>query len=143
VTPRIADGVTDDLYPDHIAGWGLSKRLVGDWDKLVVALNFALTLVGPEAMIPFFDNQSSLCASKDVYAHPRIDVATYGRMSRRVATDMWPRARYNGDHVGDMGPAYDELDRALRREISAEEALQNMDAYCQEQEDAARDRADQ
>ena len=143
VTPRIADGVTDDLYPDHIAGWGLSKRLADEWDKLVIALDFAMTVVGPDATIPFYEDQSSLCASKDVYADPRIERVAYGTMSKRVATAMWPRARYNGDHVGDMGPAYEQLDRALRREISAEEALRSMDAYCQEQEDAARDQVGQ
>ena len=139
VTPRIADGVTDDLYPDHIEGWGLSRRLADEWDKLVIALDFALTVVGPDATIPFLDDQSSLCMSKEVYEDPRIEWVAYGPMSKRVAMAMWPRARYNGDHVGDMGPAYDALDRALRKEISAEEALQSMDAYCQEQEDAARD----
>jgi hypothetical protein len=61
-------------------------------------------------------------------------------MSKRVAEGMWPRGRYNADHIADLGPAYTELDRFLRQEITVQEALGNMDAYCQEQEDAARER---
>ena len=33
-----------------------------------------------------------------------------------------------------------EFDRAMRQEISIQEALSNMDAYLQEQEDQARER---
>ena len=141
VTPPIADGVNDDLYPDHIAGFGLSKRLADDREKLTVALDFAMTVTGPDASIPAFDDYSGVCMSKAVYADPRIEQVQWGIQSKRVATGMWPRGRYNGDHVADMGPAYTELDRALRSEITAEEALANMDAYCQWEEDSARTRA--
>jgi hypothetical protein len=139
VTPRIADGVTDDLYPDHITGWGLSRQLVDDVDRLGVAIDVATMIVGPEGTIPFFENHSSVCASKDVYNAPEIARVQWGPLSRDVATGVWPRARYNGDHVEDMGPAWEQLDGALRGAIGPEEALSNMDAYCQAEEDAARE----
>jgi hypothetical protein len=49
-------------------------------------------------------------------------------------------ARYSRDHVANHGPAATELDRAMRQEIGIKEALANMDAYLQEQEDQARER---
>jgi ABC-type glycerol-3-phosphate transport system substrate-binding protein len=140
VTPPIAGAVNDDLHPDHIAGFGLSKRLADDRDKLQIALDFALTVTGPDALVQAFDDYSGVCMSKAVYDDPRIEEVKFGPMSKRIATGMWPRGRYNADHVADMGPSNTELDRALRGEISIPEALENMDAYCQEQEDAARER---
>jgi hypothetical protein len=99
-------------------------------------------VVGPDATIQAFDSYSGICMSREVYEDPRIDDVAYGPMSKRIATGMWPRGRYNGDRVADMGPARAELDRALRGEISAQDALSNMDAYCQGEEDAARQRTD-
>jgi ABC-type glycerol-3-phosphate transport system substrate-binding protein len=138
-TPRVADGVTDYLFPDHVAGWGLSRRLADEPARLQLAIDLVREIVGPDAMVEYHADQSSLCASKVVYADPGIGQVRYGPMCRRVATEMWPRARYNGDHVAEMGPASGELDRALRREVTAEEALTRMDEYCQGVEDAYRD----
>ena len=45
-----------------------------------------------------------------------------------------------GDHVANQAPAGTELERAFRQEISIPEALANMDAYLQDQEDQARER---
>jgi hypothetical protein len=53
---------------------------------------------------------------------------------------MWPIAKFPGDHVANQGPAGTELERAMRKEISIKEALANMDAYLQDQEDQARQR---
>jgi hypothetical protein len=78
--------------------------------------------------------------TKTVYEDPRINDVKYGLLSKRVAEGMWPVARYTQDHVANHGPAGTELDRAMRQEISISEALTNMDAYLQEQEDAARER---
>ncbi|RIK43100.1 MAG: hypothetical protein DCC55_06855, partial [Chloroflexi bacterium] len=58
----------------------------------------------------------------------------------RIAEGMWPVARFPGDHVANHGPASTEFERALRQEISITEALANIDAYLQEQEDQARER---
>jgi ABC-type glycerol-3-phosphate transport system substrate-binding protein len=140
VTPRVADGVADDLHPGHLAGWGLSPQLAADWAKLAVAAGFARAITEPDAMVPYYEDQSSLCATKAVYEDSRIEYVAYGSMSKRVATEMWPRARYTASHVSEMGPASLELDRALRGDIGVEEALRNMDAYCQSHEDEARDR---
>ena len=78
--------------------------------------------------------------SKAVYDDPRIEDVKYGPISKRIATGMWPIAKYPGDHVANQGPAATELERAMRQEISITEALANMDAYLQDQEDQARQR---
>jgi ABC-type glycerol-3-phosphate transport system substrate-binding protein len=140
VTPRLANKVADVLYPQHIAGWGLSKRLADAGDKLTAALEFAQYLVSPDSTIQAFDFYSGVCMTKAVYQDPRIEQVKYGLVSKRVAEGMWPIAKYPGDHVANQGPAATELDRAMRKEITITEALANMDAYLQEQEDQARER---
>ena len=86
------------------------------------------------------DFYSGVVPSKDVYNDPGIGDVKYGLVSKRVAEGMWPYARYPQDHVAQQGPASAEFDRAMRQEISYQEALSNMDAYLQEQEDQARER---
>jgi ABC-type glycerol-3-phosphate transport system substrate-binding protein len=140
VTPRLADAVNDVLYPQHISAWGLSKRLADSGNKLTAALEFAQFIVGPDSLIQAFDSYSGVCMTKAVYEDPRIEEVKYGPMSKRVAEGMWPIAKYPGDHVANHGPASTELERALRQEITIAEALENMDAYLQEQEDQARER---
>jgi hypothetical protein len=61
-------------------------------------------------------------------------------MSKRIAEGMWPVARYPQDRVANHAPASTELDKAMRQEISIQEALVNMDTYLQEQENEARER---
>jgi hypothetical protein len=78
--------------------------------------------------------------TKAVYEDPRIEKVKYGLLSKRVAEGMWPIAKYTGDHVANQGPAGTELERAMRKEITIPEALANMDAYLQDQEDQARER---
>lgn len=140
VTPRLANKVNDVLYPQHIAGWGLSKRLAEDKDKLQPALEFAQYLVSPDSTIQAFEFYSGVCMTKAVYEDPRIEKVKFGPISKRVATGMWPIAKYPGDHVANQGPAGTEFERAMRKEITIKEALANMDAYLQEQEDQARER---
>jgi ABC-type glycerol-3-phosphate transport system substrate-binding protein len=140
VTPPLANATEYVLYPQHVAGWGVSKRLVDDADKLQASVDFALTIVGPDATLQAFDFYSGVAPSKEAYADPRISDMKFGEMSKRVAEAMWPVARYPQDHVAQQGPAMTELDRAMRQEISITEALANMDAYLQEQEDQARER---
>jgi ABC-type glycerol-3-phosphate transport system substrate-binding protein len=140
VTPQLADKVNEVLYPDHIAGWGLSKRLADGGAKLNEAVDFAKFLVGPDSTIQAFDFYSGVCMTKAVYQDERIESVKYGALSKRVAEGMWPIARFTGDHVANQAPSRTELDRAMRKEISITEALANMDAYLQEQEDQARER---
>lgn len=140
VTPRLANKVNDVVYPDHIAGWGLSKRLADTGDKLTGALDFAKFIVSPDSLIAAFDSYSGVCMTKAVYQDPRIEKVKYGAISKRVAEGMWPIARYTGDHVANHDPAHAELDRAMRKEITIKEALANMDTYLQEQEDQSRER---
>lgn len=140
VLPKLENAVEYVLYPQHIAGFGLSKRLANNLDKLKMALDFATFVVSPDALIQAFDFYSGVCMTKAVYQDPRIETVKYGLMSKRIAEGMWPLARYPQDHVANQGPAGTELDRAMRNEISIKEALANMDAYLQEQEDQARER---
>jgi ABC-type glycerol-3-phosphate transport system substrate-binding protein len=140
VTPMLADRVADVLYPQHIAGWGLSKRLADGGNKLNAALEFAQFIVSPDSLIQAFDSYSGVCMTKAVYQDPRIEQVKYGAISKRVAEGMWPLAKYTGDHVANQGPASTEFERAMRKEITVEEALTNMDTYLQEQEDQARER---
>jgi len=140
VTPLLADAVDEVLYPQHQAGWGLSRRLSDEPEKLEAAIEYALALVGPDALIQAFDFYSGVCMTKAVYEDPRIEDVKYGQISKRVAEGMWPIARYTQDRVANHGPASTELDRAMRQEISIQEALANMDEYLQGQEDEARER---
>jgi hypothetical protein len=128
------------LYPQHIAGFGRSRRLADDSVRLQAAIEYAQLLVSADATIQTFDFYSGVCMTKAVYEDPRIEEVKYGPMSKRVATGMWPIARYTGDHVAQQAPAATELDRAMRQEISIPEALANMDAYLQDQENQARER---
>jgi hypothetical protein len=91
-------------------------------------------------LIQAFDFYSGVCMTKAVYQDPRIEQVKYGLISKRVAEGMWPIARYTGDHVANHDPSHAELDRAMRQEITIKEALANMDAYLQEQEDQSRER---
>jgi ABC-type glycerol-3-phosphate transport system substrate-binding protein len=140
VTPQLANAANNVLYPDHIAGWGLSKRLADGGGKLDAAVDFAKFIVSPDSLIQAFDFYSGVCMTKGVYQDERISQVKYGEVSKRVAEGMWPIARFTGDHVANHAPARTELDRALRQEITITEALANMDAYLQEQEDQARER---
>ncbi|MCJ7739421.1 MAG: hypothetical protein MUQ10_19260, partial [Anaerolineae bacterium] len=140
VTPFLADAVDEVLYPQHMAGWGLSTRLADNPDKLQAALDFALLIVSPDALLQALDFYSGVLMSKELYNDPRIDEVTFGTASKRVGTGMWPVARYTQDHVANHGPAGEELMLAMRNELSIPEALANMDAYLQEQEDSARER---
>ena len=140
VCPFLADAKEKVLYPDHMGIWALSRRLAKTQDKIKPCLEWAQALSGPDGMMDLFNIYSGVGMSKTLYQDPRIEKVKYGLMSKRVAEGMWPYARYNKDHVADLGPAATELDRAMRKEISIKEALANMDTYCQEQEDAARER---
>ncbi|MCB0109354.1 MAG: extracellular solute-binding protein [Caldilineaceae bacterium] len=140
VTPILANAAEPVLYPQHVAGWGHSKRLADNPTKLEAGVDYAMLIVGPDALLQALEFYSGVVPSKDVYNDPRINDVKYGLMSKRVAEGMWPIARYPQDHVAQQTPASDELDRAMRNEISITEALANMDAYLQEQEDQARER---
>lgn len=140
VTPFLANAKEKVVYPQHIAGWGLSKRLADKKDQLTSALSFAQFLVGPDSTIQAFDSYSGVCMTKAVYTDPRIEKVKYGPMSKRIAEGMWPVAKYPGDHVANQAPASTELERAMRKEITIKEALANMDKYLQDQEDQARER---
>jgi hypothetical protein len=140
VTPPLANASEYVLYPQHMGGWGLSRRLVNDPSKLDASVDLALMIVGPDALLQALDFYSGVVMNKAVYADPRISDVKFGEISKQVAEKLWPIARFPKDRVAQHTPAATELDRAMRGEISIPEALANMDAYLQEQEDQARER---
>jgi ABC-type glycerol-3-phosphate transport system substrate-binding protein len=131
VTPFLNGAKEKVLYPQHMAIWGLSRKLVDSNDKLKASVDYAQALVSADALVQAFDDYSGVCMSKGVYQDPRIEKVKFGPMSKRIAEAMWPLSRYPGDHVANQGPAGTELDRAMRKEISIKEALVNMDTYLQ------------
>ncbi len=139
-TPPLMNAKETIWYPEHIACWALSKRLTSDKTKLNASLDYALMIVSKEALLIALDFYSGTVMSKELYSDPVVETAKYGPVSKRVAESIWPSARYSGDHIANYGPAAQELDRAMRKEISIKEALANMDKYLQEQEDQARER---
>jgi len=139
-TPPLANAKEYVLYPQHIGGWGCSKRLVDDADKLTASVDFALMIVGPGASLQALDFYSGIVPSKEVYEDPGLGDVKYGEMSKAVAEAVWPVARYPQDHVAAHEPASQEFDRAMRKEITIKEALANMDTYLQDQENQARER---
>jgi ABC-type glycerol-3-phosphate transport system substrate-binding protein len=138
--PKLANAVEYVLYPGHIGCWGLSKRLPQAPDKLAIALDFLTVITSPDYIISRFEDYSGTCPVKAVYEDPRIEEVEFGPMSKRIAQAVWPIGRYPQDLVADQGPAFGELERAMRGEISIRDALLNMDTYLQRQEDQARER---
>jgi ABC-type glycerol-3-phosphate transport system substrate-binding protein len=140
VTPKLLSASANVQDPDHMACFGISRRLANQKEKLQPAVDWAMAITGPDATVQAFDFYSGVCMSKEVYNDSRISDVKYGEVSKRIAEGMWPIARYVQDHVADHGQAGTELNRAMRKEISIKEALTNMDTYLQEQEDSARER---
>ena len=105
VKPPLANAVEYALYPQHVAGWGLSKRLADDSAKLDAGVAFSLLIVSNGALLQALDFYSGVVPSKDVYNDPGIGDVKYGLVSKRVAEGMWPYARYPQDHVAQQGPA--------------------------------------
>lgn len=73
MTPPLADAIEYVLYPQHVAGWGIPKRLVDDAAKLEAGLDYALLIVGPDATLHAFEFYSGVALSKEAYSDPRIE----------------------------------------------------------------------
>lgn len=140
VTPPLANAKKNLLYPDHIACWGLSKRLASDQAKLNAALDLGLLLTGPEGLVDTFQDYSGVCMTKAVYADPRINSVKYGPVSKRIAEGMWPIARYPKTYVSNLGLMSDAMTRGLKKEITIDAALAEMEQVLQTEEDASRKR---
>jgi ABC-type glycerol-3-phosphate transport system substrate-binding protein len=138
VTPPLVGAKNKTMYPDHIACWGLSRRLANDSSKLKAALDLGLLLTGPQGLIDTFQDYSGVCMSKEVYQDPRIDKVKYGPMSKRIAEGMWPNARYPKTYVANLGLMSDAMTRGLKKEITLDAALAEMEKVLQTEEDATR-----
>jgi ABC-type glycerol-3-phosphate transport system substrate-binding protein len=139
-TPLLAEHSVDVVYPEHIGVITLSRRLADDEAKRDHCINIAKGMVTADALIDVTNQYSGLICSKAVYDDPRIAETAFGPVSKALAEATWPRARWPKDHVANQAPAATELDRALRGEISVQEALGNADAYLNDQEQQARER---
>lgn len=138
--PKLADAATDVVYPAHIGVITLSRRLEKDDAKLQHCLGIAKQLISADALIDVTNSYTGLICVKDVYNDPRINDTKFGAISKRLAETTWPRSRWPKDHIANPAPASQELDRAVRGEISVEEALSNADDYLNQQEKDARER---
>ena len=139
-TPTLAEMVNDVLYPEHIAVVTLSRRLADDDEKRNHCVAIAKGLLSADALIDVTNQYSGLICSKALYDDPRIEETVYGPVSKRLAQAVWPRCQWPRDHVANQSPAETEIDRALRGEISIQEALSNADSYLNDQESQARER---
>jgi len=139
-TPLLAEHTVDVAYPEHIGVITLSRRLADDDAKRDHCVAIAKQMVTADALIDVTNAYSGLICSKAVYDDPRINDTAFGPVSKALAEATWPRAKWPKDHVANQAPAGVELDRALRGEISIQEALGNADAYLNDQEEQARER---
>ncbi|MDQ3443044.1 MAG: extracellular solute-binding protein [Chloroflexota bacterium] len=139
-TPLLAEATNEVVYPEHIAVTTLSRRLADDDTKLQHCVGIVQELYKPESLIDTTNQYSGLLCSKELYADPKIEDTAFGPVSKLLAESVWPRAQFPRDHVANQAPAGVELDRAMRGEISIQEALSNADAYLNDQEQQARER---
>ena len=139
-TPLLAEASNEVYYPEHIAVTTLSRRLSDDDAKLQHCVGIVQELYKPESLIETTNQYSGLLCSKSLYDAPQIGDTKFGPVSKRLAEEVWPQARFPKDHVANQAPAAVELDRAMRGEISIQEALSNADAYLNDQERQARER---
>ncbi|MCS6847852.1 MAG: hypothetical protein RMN52_09075, partial [Anaerolineae bacterium] len=139
-TPKLQNAQSDVVYPDHIAVITLSRRLAQDQQKLDAAIGLTRELMSSESLIEIMNQYSGSLMSIDLYKDPRLEKTKYGMASKRIAESVWARARFPQDRVANQAPALTELQRAVQKEISITEALQNADKYLNEQESQARER---
>lgn len=138
-TPVLAGG-EEVYYPDHLAVTTLSRRLAEDETKLPHALGILEELLTPDALLAMTETYTGSLLNQKLYEDPRIEETRYGPASKRIAQAVWPKSRFPGDRVANFEPAQQELERALRQELAIMEALQNADAYLNDQEAQVRQR---
>lgn len=138
--PPIAGAKADVVSPFNLAVVTLSRRLAKDEPKLRHCVGIVKQMLSPDAMLNIANSYSGVLCSQALYNDPRINQTKYGPMSKRVAEATFSRARYPQGRVANFGPVQTELERALHKEISITEALKNVDDYCNQQEQQARER---
>ncbi|MGB3329572.1 MAG: extracellular solute-binding protein [Thermomicrobiales bacterium] len=138
--PKLADAVTDVVYPAHIGVITLSRRLANDDAKLQHCLGIAKQLISADALIDITNAYTGLICVQNVYNDPRINDTKFGAISKRLAETTWPRSKWPKDHIANPAPASQELDRAVRGETSVSDALGKADEYLNTQEKDARER---
>lgn len=138
--PALANAVEDVVSPFNIAVVTLSRRLADTPDKMEASVGIVNEMFSADALLAITEVYSGALASQPLYSDPRIEQTKYGSLSKRIAEGTWLRARYPKGRVSAFQPAQAEIDRALRQEITVDEALANVDAYNNEQESQARER---
>jgi ABC-type glycerol-3-phosphate transport system substrate-binding protein len=138
--PPLAGAAADVIYPAHIGVITLSRRLEKDETKLQHCLGIAKQLISADALIDVTNSYTGLICVQNVYNDPRINDTKFGAISKRLAELTWPRSKWPKDHIANPAPASQELDRAVRGEISVSDALSRADEYLNTQEKEARER---
>jgi len=140
VTPPLTHAKSDIIFPDEIAVITLSRRLGQDDAKRGYCIDLVKQMFSANALLGMTETYTGTLMSKALYSDPRITSTKYGSLSKRIATDVWSRARFPQDRVADQMPAQQELERALRKQIPIKQALANMEQYLNQQEQTARQR---
>lgn len=138
--PPLLNAAEDVVSPFNIAVVTLSRRLSDTPDKMEASVGIVREMFSADALLAITEVYSGALASQPLYSDPRIEQTKYGPTSKRIALGTWPRSRYPKGRVPAFQPAQTEVDRALRQEITIDEALANLDAYHNEQESQARER---
>ncbi len=138
--PPIAGAAEDLVSPVNLAVITLSRRLEKDETKLQHCVGIVNKLLSADAMIEITNTYSGVLCSPQLYADPRIESTVYGPLSKRVAEGTFDRTRFPQGRVANFAPAITEIERALHNEISLMDALKNVDTYCNQQEQQARER---
>jgi|GEM_PF-743672 len=139
-TPTLANAKSNLINSDALAVVALSKRLPSDQTKLNYTVGLVKEMFTPDSLLSITDVYSGTLCSSQVYEDPRVDKTKFGPVSKRIATNIWPRARYIIGHIANTTPVYAELDKGLRKQVSLQQALQNADTYLNQQEIQARQR---
>lgn len=139
-TPPLANAVEDVISPAHNSVVTLSRRLAEDETRRNHCLGIVRHIYDLDAQLEQLNTYSGSLMQQNLYSDPRIGESKYGEFSKMISEATFPRARYQRGRVANLAPAETEFQRAVRGEISIQEALQNADAYLNEQEQLARER---
>lgn len=139
-TPPLADAVENVVSPAHHSVVTLSRRLADDETRRNHCLGIARHIYDVDAQLEQLNTYSGSLMQQTLYSDPRVDETEYGEFSKMITEATFPRARYQDGHVANLSPAETEFQRAVRGEISIQEALQNADDYLNNQEQQARER---
>lgn len=136
MTPPL-EGGRSSLFGGEIAVITLSKRLRHDARKRRHCVALMRAMLSADALLAMTNVYSGTMASKELYRDSRIEKTSFGPLSKRMASQLWPRMRFTRARVSDTTDAETEIERGIRKEISLKEALANAEKYLNEKEQLA------